>query len=142
MRNIPSIPSVWEWLKNIYDTIIDYDYRGRLENKNYFETTKEYIQQNYKRDIDINVIAEHVGLSYSHLRKIFKDETGENIINYINNLRIEESKRLLSQMDFTIKEIAANLGYNNGQSFTRFFKKYEGISPGEFRVSHKEAEYR
>jgi AraC-like DNA-binding protein len=74
-----------------------------------------------------------VGLSYSHVRKIFHDETKDNIVNYINKLRIEEAKRLLRETDQTINEIALSLGYNNNQSFNRFFKKYEGVTPGEFR---------
>jgi AraC-like DNA-binding protein len=78
-------------------------------------------------------------LSYSYLRKIFKDETGDNIINYINHIRVEESKRLLLQTGMTVKEIAHNLGYNNEQSFLRFFKKYEECSPGEYCISRKPA---
>ena len=92
-----------------------------------------YISQNYNRDISINDVSEYVGLSYSHVRKIFKEEIGENIIEYINDIRINEAKKLLANMDINIKDIAMNLGYNNVQSFTRFFKKNEGITPGEYR---------
>jgi AraC-like DNA-binding protein len=125
------------WLVEIYSTIADYLLESRSRSKSYFEQALDYIHKNYKRDIDIKVIAEHAGISYSHLRKIFKEETGENIVNYINNLRINESKRLLCMPNMTIKEIALILGYNNDQSFVRFFKKYEGIAPGEFRISNK-----
>ena len=129
-----TLDDIKEWLIEMYSTIMDYLYDAN-HDKSYFELAINYIHENYKKDIDINSIAEHVGLSYSHLRKIFKDETGDNIVNYINNLRIEESKRILCQTDLTIREIALNLGYNNEQSFVRFFKKYEGISPGKFRMS-------
>jgi AraC-like DNA-binding protein len=130
-----TLEDIKNWLIYIYSTITDYLSESRLTDKGYFKLALDYIHENYKKDIDINVIADYAGVSYSYLRKIFKDETGDNIVNYINMLRINESKQLLRQTDLTIKEIAANLGYNNDQSFTRFFKKYEGISPGEFRVS-------
>ena len=125
------------WLVEIYSAIAKYLAVSRNQNKSYFDRVLDYIHENYTKDIDINLIAENVGLSYSHLRKIFKDETGDNILNYINNMRINESKRLLCQTNLNIREIAVNLGYNNEQSFIRFFKKYESISPGEFRASRK-----
>jgi AraC-like DNA-binding protein len=93
----------------------------------------EYISNNYKRDIGISDISEAVGLSYSHVRKVFKDELGESIVDYINCMRIKEAKQLLLSTDLSIKSIASSIGYNNDQSFTRFFKKYEGMTPGEYR---------
>lgn len=126
-----------DWLIEMFTSITEYLTGARNLNKNTFDRALAYIHENYKKDIDINVIAENVGLSYSHLRKVFKDETGENIINYINHIRIDESKRLLCQTGMTIREISSNLGYNNEQSFIRFFKKYENTSPGEYRLSKK-----
>ncbi|TCL54229.1 AraC family transcriptional regulator [Hydrogenispora ethanolica] len=121
------------WLIHIYSRIFAYRETPAADNKTHFAKMMEYIRQNYKKDIDINMLAEYVGLSYSYVRKIFHDETGENIVNFINNFRINEAKRLLQETDMNINEIALSLGYNNNQSFNRFFKKYEGITPGEFR---------
>ncbi|HEX9063392.1 MAG TPA: AraC family transcriptional regulator [Clostridia bacterium] len=121
------------WLGIIYLQIIEFCEKPRIDSKTHIANIMDYIHKNYKRDIDINMLAEHVGLSYSHVRKIFNDETGENILNYINNLRIEEAQRLLRQTSMNINEIALSLGYNNNQSFNRFFKKYVGITPGEYR---------
>ena len=132
-----TVDDIKDWLVDMYTAITKYLVNTRSQNKSYYDCALDYIHENYKKDIDINVIAESVGLSYSHLRKVFKDETGDNIINYINNMRINESKRILCQTNMTIKEIALNLGYNNEQSFVRFFKKYEKVSPGEFRISKK-----
>lgn len=121
------------WLIHIYTCIFAYRETPAADCKRHFAKIIEYIRQNYKKDIDINMLAEYVGLSYSHVRKIFHDETGENIVNFINNFRINEAKRLLRETNMNINDIALSLGYNNNQSFNRFFKKYEGITPGEFR---------
>lgn len=121
------------WLYEIYIKMIDYCIISKSNVCNNLHEIIEYISENYRRDIGINDISEHVGLSYSHVRKIFKDELGENIIEYINKLRVKEAKHLLSNTNLCIKNIANDLGYNNDQSFTRFFKKYEGITPGEYR---------
>jgi AraC-like DNA-binding protein len=134
-----TIDDIEEWLIEMFTRIAEYMSGARGMSKGYFDRVLEYIHDNYRKDIDINAIAENVGLSYSYLRKIFKDETGDNIINYINHIRVEESKRLLLQTGMTVKEIALNLGYNNEQSFLRFFKKYEECSPGEYRISRKSA---
>jgi AraC-like DNA-binding protein len=71
------------------------------------------------------------------MRKVFRDETGDSITNYINRRRIEESKELLRQTGMTLRETALMVGYNNEQSLIRFFKKYVGISPGEYRTALK-----
>jgi YesN/AraC family two-component response regulator len=121
------------FLINIYLRIIEYCDQTKIDNKSHIVKIMEYIQNNYKQDIAINTLAEYVGLSYSHVRKVFNNETGENIVNYINNMRIEEAQRLLRQTGMNINDIALSLGYNNKQSFNRFFKKYVGINPGEYR---------
>ncbi len=61
------------------------------------------------------------------------DEFGINIVDYINTMRIKEAKKLLCSTSDTLPEIAAKVGYNNEQSLTRYFKKFENCSPGEYR---------
>lgn len=102
------------------------------ENR-YIKLTKEYIEKNYRRDITLDSIAEEVNLNPAYLSSLFKEITGCNIVKYINQLRIEESKRLLLQTELTIQDISRHVGYNNQQSFIRFFKMFEGTTPGKFR---------
>ena len=128
-----TLDDIKEWLAGIYNTIIDYCRKIGQCAANKYDMIMEFIQKNYKKDIGISDIADHVKLSYSHVRKIFRDETGYNIVDYINSMRINEAKGLLADTDMNIKDIAGALGYNNDQSFTRTFKKFEGITPGEYR---------
>lgn len=128
-----TLDDIGDWLIHIYTRIFAYRETTTADNQTHFAKIMEYIRQNYKKDIDINMLAEYVGLSYFHVRKVFHDQTGENIVNYINKYRINEAKQLLRETDLKINEIALSLGYNNSQSFNRFFKKYEGVTPGEFR---------
>ena len=132
-----NIYEIRQWLEEVYSSIIKYSDKLKKNDKKYMKEMIEYIYQNYTRDIGIKDVSDYVGLSYSHVRKIFKDQIGENIIDYINNIRINEAKKILAQMDICIKDIAMNLGYNNAQSFIRFFKKKEGITPGEYRNNVK-----
>jgi AraC-like DNA-binding protein len=128
-----TLDEIREWLLEIFARIFDYRQLPQAKGKNHIANILDYIHQNLHKDIDINTLAEYVGLSYSHVRKIFYDETGANVIAYINNLRINEAKQMLRQSNLSIREIALKLGYNNSQSFNRFFKKYEGITPGDYR---------
>lgn len=132
-----TLDDIGEWLVEVFTKIAKYIESARYNNKSYFTRALDYIHENFRKDIDISRIAENTGLSYSHLRRIFKEETGVNITSYVNQIRIDESKSLLSQTKMTIREIALALGYNNEQSFIRYFKKYENISPGEYRQSKK-----
>jgi AraC-type DNA-binding domain-containing proteins len=132
-----TIDEVEVWLTEIFDTIISYSENRKVSDKKYIDKVLEYIHNNYKKDIDVNTMAQEIGISYSQLRRVFVEELGVNLVSYVNNLRIEEAKRVLVDSDKSIYDIALSLGYNNDQSFNRFFKKFEGITPGEFRNKNR-----
>ena len=97
---------------------------------------QEYIQQHYQ-DPDLNVgkLCEDMEKSVSYVSKLFKEKTGQNILYYINMVRIENAKRLLkeSRQDTGIGEIGKETGFTNSNSFIRIFKKYEQMTPGKYR---------
>ncbi|NLO39505.1 MAG: AraC family transcriptional regulator [Ruminiclostridium sp.] len=137
LASLETLDEIQLWLNRIYEVILNYFQKGNEEKKSPFEKALDYIHMNYRHDFEMGRIADHIGISYSHFRRIFREHTGDNVINYINSLRINESKRMLCQTSLTINDIALDLGYNSSQTFTRFFKKYEGITPGEFRTAQK-----
>lgn len=73
--------------------------------------------------------------SVSYVSKLFKEKTGQNILYYINMVRIENAKKLLreSRQDTGIGEIGKETGFTNSNSFIRIFKKYEEMTPGKYR---------
>lgn len=121
------------WLTGFYTGIIRYMSDISNENKSVSDLVLDYIHNNFRMNIDTTSIADSTGVSYSSVGRIVRNKTGKNVLEYVNGLRIEEAKRLLRQTNMNLRDIAANIGYNNDQSFMRFFKKYEGITPGEFR---------
>ncbi|UZQ86925.1 helix-turn-helix transcriptional regulator [Thermoclostridium stercorarium] len=56
-----------------------------------------------------------------------------SITDYLNTYRIEKAKNMLKNSNLNLEKIALSVGYNNIQSFKRYFKKYEGITPSEYR---------
>ena len=127
-----TLDEIRDMLIRKYSTLINYSLQAGNQMKT-VDNIMEFIQKNYKKDIGISDISEYVGLSYSHVRKIFKDDIGMSIVDYLNSMRIQEAKKLLMNRESSIKDIAMSLGYNNDQSFERYFKKLVGVTPGEFR---------
>lgn len=120
-------------LYTLCHSIIDYRYKLASEN-NYIQRVLRYIEDHYTDpNLDINKIADDIGISYSYIRKLIKEETGNSAIHYINHLRIQASKEMLKGTQLKVKDIALAVGYNTDQSYSRYFKKFEDMTPGEYR---------
>ncbi|MHB8128188.1 MAG: helix-turn-helix domain-containing protein, partial [Mobilitalea sp.] len=74
-----------------------------------------------------------VDISPYYFSKLFKEETGENFIEYLTNIRIEKAKKLLQNRDVSIKNICVDTGYSDPNYFSRIFKKQVGVTPTEYR---------
>lgn len=96
-----------------------------------------YIHDNYK-DINLNVsmIADCFDLNASYLSRLFKEQTGENLLTYINSYRVTKAKEQLEITDKTLTMIANDTGFINSVALSRAFKKYEGITPGQYKFIH------
>ena len=92
-----------------------------------------YVDENLSRDISLDTAAEFAGVSSFYLSKLFKEEKGETFINFISDKRLEQSRKLLSETNLSIKEITAEVGYNDQNYFSRIFKNKYGLSPKEYR---------
>lgn len=94
-----------------------------------------YIDENYQNDLSIEDVAAQLEISYSYARKVFKESMQCSILDYLNDKRLAEAKKLLQETNMTIREIALAVGCNNEQSLCRIFKKREGILPSHYRLS-------
>ena len=106
------------------------------KENHYVKRARVFLQENYDRNISVGDVADHLGISYPYLCKLFKDYTDKNILEYLNELRVEHSKSLLVDTAQPISVIAQEIGYNNIQTFQRLFKKQTGVTPGEYRKIH------
>lgn len=92
-----------------------------------------YINTNYQEPISLETLSKAFFISPCYLSRIFKEATGFNFTEYLNNVRILESKKLLKNSSTSITRIAENVGYENATHFGRMFKLLEGISPLKYR---------
>jgi two-component system response regulator YesN len=105
----------------------------RDQNKNYFvDRAVMYIKTNYQKEISLGSIAKEINLSPYYLSKLFRKYTGKTCTELIAEERIEAAKRLLVQ-NFSSKETCFQVGFNSQNYFVKIFKKYAGVTPGEYR---------
>ncbi len=101
------------------------------------ENIKIYLQQNLSKDITQDFIASLFYLNRSYLSHVFKERTGQKFIDYLNSLRIEKAKELLTTTNQKLYTIAKAVGYDNVKYFFRVFKKYTGMTPENYRQKYR-----
>ena len=94
---------------------------------------RHYIEQHYKESITLDLLAEKFSINKYYMAHAFKREYGVSPINYLISCRIREGKRLLSETDLSLSQIAAVLGFSSSSYFSQSFRSAEGMSPTEYR---------
>lgn len=93
----------------------------------------EYVNQNYASDLYLERIAQKMGLSVKYISKVFKARTGRNLSDYINDVRMEHIRDMLLTTDMSVSAISEAAGIYSRTTLLRLFKKYEGMTPSEYR---------
>jgi AraC-like DNA-binding protein len=91
------------------------------------------IRESLESGLTIQQIAEELGVSYSNLRKLFKEHTGLSPATYQQELRLLRAKELLTTTELSIKEIAYRLNFESPDYFSAKFKAKMGLKPSEVR---------
>ena len=93
-----------------------------------------YLDMHYIKDLSLDILAEVMDLHPNYISSMFKKETGDTFVNYLNALRIREAQRLLrEQRHLPVNVIGQRVGLENKHYFTKVFKKYTGVTPGAYR---------
>lgn len=94
----------------------------------------EFVHSHYGEvTLNVAMIAEQLGITPSYMSKLFKEQTGEALPDYINKVRLEKAKSLLRDEKLNISDAAVKVGYLNSNALIRSFKKYEGVTPGKYK---------
>lgn len=97
------------------------------------QDVKEYIDEHYMDKIVLDELAERFYVSKFYLTRLFKEQFGSSVNNYIIHVRITHAKELLRFSDQSVEGIGAKCGMEDANYFARMFRKVEGISPTEYR---------
>jgi len=96
-----------------------------------------YVNQSFCSEITVSDLAARVSISREHLSRLFKTETGINILQYLTNVRIRHAEEMLTSTRKSITEIAFDCGFNDSNYFSFVFKKTNGIAPLAYRKSNQ-----
>jgi Response regulator containing CheY-like receiver domain and AraC-type DNA-binding domain len=131
---LKDIHDVLSWGLGILGEIVRYleRYRETIQKSSILKA-KQYINENYSKDICLNDIADYVYLSPLYLSRLFKQQTGENFIDYLIRVRMEKSMELLRSSKYKVYEVGSLAGYKSIRHFSRLFKQYTGFTPAEYR---------
>lgn len=123
---------IW-FLDKIIQACRNVKHKKKEQELGLIEKAKIYINENFYKDISLEDVSRHVDISTYYFSKLFKEETNENFIEHLTNIRIEHAKKLLQDKELSIKQICLETGYSEPNYFSRIFKKNVGITPTEYR---------
>lgn len=105
----------------------------QVESDSPIATVQSYILDNLEVEHTLPSIAEKMQMSARHLSRVFKQECGMTVMNFVNDARIDASRRHLESTDLGLTDIARRCGFGNAATFRRIFSKRLGISPFDYR---------
>jgi AraC-like DNA-binding protein len=99
------------------------------------ESVLRMIRDEPGREFELETLAQTANISVSHLRHLFKSQTGITPTKFIKQVRMENAEQLLRTTFLSVKEIMNRVGIPNQSYFSREFKKMYGLAPNEYRRS-------
>lgn len=131
-----SLEELTLWLSRIMERFTDHVFNlTNVKNKDVIFKSIDFISKNYMRKITLEDVAANVYLSPSYFSKVFKEEMGMNFNTYLNYVRIEMSKKLLSDPSVSMVDVSNLVGFEDQSYFSKVFKKMIGLSPKKYRES-------
>ena len=125
-----------ENLKDWFDRAYVQQYEINIDEnsgKALIQKSIEYIQEHFRESLTLTDISRTIGLSVSYFSYLFKQETGKNYIEYLNEIRLLATMKDLMNTDEKVVVVAQKNGFQNLEYFSRYFKKQTGESPARWR---------
>ena len=125
-------------IKKVIISLVDYmiDFFEVPNTNKSMDEIIDYIHNHYKEEISLTSVSDMVSLSPQYTSKIFRKYTGQNFTEYLALYRLKIAKEILLNENIPISELFEQAGFNNQQTFLRTFKKYEGITPSQFKKNY------
>jgi AraC-like DNA-binding protein len=118
-----------------FNYLIYYSFRLLKEKQEY--PSLLYIHNHYFETIPMNILAELEHYNVTYYGQWFKKKMGITPQQYIQKIRLEEAKRLMRETDFSILDIAQQVGYTYQSYLTRLFKEAEGMTPQQYKIYNR-----
>lgn len=128
-----SVEQYREWFRLLLEPSLRLIRRKTEEKDPVISFVTDYMESHLHEDITLDLLADKLNLTPGYLSTFYKDKTGNNFSDALNSLRVQHAKRMLQNHEWRIQDVAARVGYQNVNSFIRMFKRYSGVTPGEYR---------
>lgn len=125
-----------EWFRLLLAPVLKQIQRKTEEQDPVISFVMDYMESHLHEDVTLDLLADQLNLTPGYLSTYFKEKTGINFSDSLNDLRVQYAKRLLQGHELKIQDVAARVGYQNVNSFIRMFKRYSGVTPGEYRKKY------
>jgi two-component system response regulator YesN len=137
IENFTSIFTLTQYLTDTCASTMDryLEFEKSKDNKT-IQAAKRFICENIHRHLDLDTVANNVYLSPSYFGILFSKKTGTTFTDYLYEKRMGKASEYLQDIQYNISEIAGMTGYKDPKYFSRQFKKYFGINPGQYRNIH------
>ena len=136
LKNIENIREVKKWFGEAIENMLEQVLASHNEQLlRSVQKAIKYIDQHFEQHITLEEISYYVSLSANYFSNMFKKTTGQSFIEYVSRLKIEKSKELLMDLNYTVYQIATAVGYNDARYFSRVFKAAVGKTPTQYRNS-------
>lgn len=102
------------------------------------QRAKDYLREHYSEQISLDSLSAAFGVSVSQIKRVFREQLGQSMINYLTSLRIGQAKRLIREGNLNFTQVAEQVGYDSIYYFSSLFKKRTGITLTEYAKSLKD----
>jgi two-component system response regulator YesN len=122
------------WIKKALGVFLDnMDDARCVKNMQVVNSAVDYIRTYYQRRLTLEEIAQQVYVSPSYLSRLFKKEIGCTVIELLTKVRVEEAKKVFHDPKYTVRQVAAEIGFEDANYFSKVFRRIEGITPSEYK---------
>lgn len=137
MASVPTeVEGLWrQRLRLVLEFDSFYSNIGRNAATTLVENVRYLVEQSEEQVPSRGELAQRLGFNPDYLSRIFHQQSGKTLVDYLEEVRLRRAKRLLYDRGIPISEIASRLGYQNFSSFTQMFRRNTGMTPSQFRKS-------
>jgi two-component system, response regulator YesN len=132
----PNAQALFAWLGQAVEALLCLPVAGSGSQPSanpFVRMARQFMQENYSRNLSTAEIAEHVKLNRSYLSELYSRETGETLSEALARIRMEAAKEMLKEGRMKVYEVAEAAGYSDSKIFTKAFKRMTGFTPKKFQ---------
>jgi len=128
---------IYQYILELHRLASDSTAKSKADKSDILMPVLNYIEENFRKDFPITVLAEISGVSHQYLCRVFNRTMNIRPNEYITCRKLQEAKYLLAETALSVREICLQSGFSDASYFSTVFKRYEGITPAEYRKKTK-----